>query len=131
MRIDEQLRCFGLLGFGSGFVWGKANIKSSETLNGEDSHCAKSCPEMKRCLNAHRAKCQIMFPKATKAFDKMMELTGQAVASKHWAKLHPQTPFEPYAVQMIANTEDGLQVAQTGRPKDRGRLTLRYPRGES
>lgn len=131
MRLDEELRCFGMLGFASGYAWGKANIRPDEKLTGADGYCAKGCPEMKRCLNAHRAKCQIMFPKATRAFDKMMELTGQAAATAHWRKLHPQTPFEPYAVQMIANTEDGLAVAQTGKPKDRGRLTLKYPRSDA
>lgn len=128
MRLDEDLKCFGMLGFASGWAWGKANIRPDEKLNGTDGYCAKSCPEMKRCLNAHRSKCQLMYPKATKAFDAMMALTGQKVASQQWAKLHPQTPFEPYAVQMIANTEDGLEFATTGAVKDRGRLTLKYPR---
>ncbi len=130
MRLDEELGCFGMLGFASGYAWGKANIRPDEKLTGSDGYCAKSCPDMKRCLNAHRSKCQIMFPKATKAFDVMMGLVGQAVASKQWAKLYPQTPLEPYLVQMVANTEDGLSFAQIGKVKDRGRLTLKYPRSE-
>lgn len=120
-----------MLGFASGYAWGEANIRPDEKLNGTDGYCAKSCPEMKRCVNAHRAKTQLMFPKATQAFDSMMAIVGQPVATEQWRKLHPQTPFEPYAVQMIANTEDGLAVATTGKVKDRGSLTLRYPRSES
>lgn len=127
MRLDEELKCFGLLGFGSGYAWGHANIKPGETISGSDGYCA-SCPEMKRCLNAHRAKCQIMFPRATKEFDRIMAEVGQFDASQMWRAAHPQTPIEPYAVQMIANTEDGLEVAKTGKPKDRGSLTLTWPR---
>lgn len=127
MRLDQELRCFGLLGFGSGHAWGKANIRPDEKLDGRDGYCAKGCPEAARCLAAHRSKVQIMFPKAAKAFDALMEKVPQAHAMLLWRKAHPQTPIEPYAMQMIANSEDGLSVAQTGAVKPRGRLTLKYP----
>ena len=128
MRLDEELGCFGLLGFGSGFVWGRANIKPNEKLNGSEGHCAKECPESMRGLEAHRSKVRLMFPLATKAFDDLMKKIPQAQATMIWRKAHPDTPFEPYALQMIANHEDGLEVAKTGKPKDRGRLTLKWPR---
>ncbi len=128
MRLDEELKCFGLLGFGSGVMWGRANIRPDEKLNGFDGYCAKECPQATRCLAAHRTKTQLMYPKATKAFDKLMDTFNQAEASLIWRKEHPATPFEPYALQMIMNTEDGLEVAKTGAPKDRGRLTLKWPR---
>lgn len=128
MRLEDELGCLGLLGFGSGHAWGKANIKPEEKLDGRDGYCAKECPEMARCLRAHRAKTQLLYPLATREFDKLMKELNQARATQLWRAEHPQTPFEPYALQMIMNTEDGLAVAQTGKPKDRGRLTLSWPR---
>lgn len=128
MRLDEELKCFGLLGFGSGVVWGRARIKPDETLNGADGYCAKACPEASRCLLAHRSKTQLMYPKATKAFDDLMLAVGQAKAMFSWRMSHPQTPLEPYLMQMVANAEDGLAFVQTGAVKQRGRFTLKYPK---
>lgn len=128
MELHDELKCFGLMGFGSGIVWGRANIKPGEKLNGMDGHCARECPEAQHCLMAHRAKAQMMFPKATLAFDKMMDRVGQLRAMTGWAKTHPQTPLEPYALLMVMNAEDGLAFQQTGKVKDRGDQTLRYPK---
>jgi hypothetical protein len=126
LKLHEELKCLGLLGFGSGYAWGHANIRPDEKLDGRDGYCAKECPEQSRCLNVHRNKVRLMFPKATKAFDEMLLKLPQGAATHLWRKQNPSVPFEPYALQMIANAEDGLAVAQTGKPKDRGRLTLQW-----
>ncbi len=128
MRLEDELGCFGLYGFGSGHVWGRANVALTETLHGADSYCAKDCPQRSRCLTAHLRKCQFMFPRATQEFDQFCKKMGQRAASQAWQAAHPDVPLEPYALQMVANTEDGMSVAQTGAPKNRGRLTMIWPR---
>lgn len=131
MRLEQELGCFGLLGFGSGVVWGRANIKPDEKLNGADGYCAKGCEVAARCLLAHRQKVQLLYPRATRHFDGLMKNIGQANAMRAWSKAHPQTPHEPYLLQIIMNIEDGVAVAQTGRPRERGRHTLGWPRPQT
>lgn len=128
MRLDEELKCFGLLGFGSGVAWGRAKISPDEKLDGRDGHCAKECPEAARCLLAHRKRVQFMYPKAAKYFDGLMQRYTQAMATKVWREKNPSVPLEPYLMQMVMNAEDGIAVAQTGAPQQRGRLTLKWPR---
>ncbi len=128
MRLEDELGCFGMLGFGSGHAWGRANIKPDEKLNGTDGYCARECPQAARCLAAHRTKARLMFPRATKAFDDLMDKVPQDHAMMIWRVEHPETPLEPYALLMVMNAEDGFEVTKTGAPKDRGRLTLKYPR---
>lgn len=126
MRLEEELRCEGLLGFGAGYVLGRANTPMTQvqTLPPSENYCASKCSVSAACLARHRTKCKLMFPNATKSFDAMVEKRGQLRATREWAGMHPQTPEEPYMLQMIADLQDGFEFAKTGRVRNRGRFTL-------
>lgn len=127
MRLEEELSCRGLLGFGSGVVWGRAWITQEEKIDhGVDGYCARECQIKQACLYHHQKKVQLIFPLAAKAFDRMVRKLGQRLAAELWRQRNPGAPWEPYLLQMMANIEDGLETAKTGKPKDRGRLTLAW-----
>jgi len=129
MTLEEELKCEGLLGFGAGYALGKQNVKPTEmqTLDIKDNHCASHCAISKSCLGRHRTKCRLMFPNATKSFDKLCDKGGQAKATRLWREMYPQAPLEPYLTQMLANLQDGFAFATKGKVEERGRLTLGYP----
>src|SRR5579872_1687175 len=141
MRLEDELRCDGLHGFGAGVVFGRANAPLETITEGRDSYCA-SCPISQQCWFKHRAKVQIMMPKAAKEFDAMCAKEGQFAAMLSWQKraqaankktrdiLAPIPEMDPYTLQMVANMQDGFEFAKTGKVKERGRFTLNYPPGE-
>lgn len=128
-KLEDELKCVGLIGFGTGYAWGKANIRQDENLDSAQGYCAKECAQQARCFAAHVASCRLMFPRSTKEFDRLCaEEKDQAKATARWAAEHPRTPYEPYKTKLIMNLEDGLNVGRTGKPVERGSVTLRWPR---
>lgn len=139
MRLEEELKCNGLMGFGTGYVLGQSNEKMSYKVNGKDSYCAWSCPLARECWNRHQVKVRLMMPRATKMIDAMCHKYGQEIAMHVWKanaeEINNRYPHmldklpeqDPYLLQMNANIQDGYSFAKIGKVVDRGGFTLKYP----
>lgn len=138
-RLEDELKCEGVHGFGAGYALGKANTPPGHVMEGRDSYCASGCKITQACWMKHRTKVQIMFPNAAKKFDELCAKVGQRHAMYFWRAeaqiangktmgiLQPISELDPYTMQMTANIQDGEAVAKTGAVKERGRFTLAWP----
>ena len=114
MTIDQEFNCIGYFGFGNGVSM--ARKQGNAFCNG--------CTMGKACWEAHRARCKQMFPDLCAHID---ELGKQPNGQKLIMEFIKKHKTEPYMTMMMGNLEDGMFVVSTGKPKDRGDATLKYP----
>lgn len=138
-RLEEELNCVGYMGLGTGWTLGKANTPQTQKISGKDVYCSALCSKSKECWAAHRRKMQLRMPRACMLFDAMQDQHGQEKAMHLWQqlakeknKLHPHMAnklpeVDPYFLGMQQHIQDGYAIAQTGKPINRGRWTLKWP----
>ncbi len=113
MSIEKEFNCLGYFGFGNGI----------SAVRKKGAYC-NACPMAKSCWEIHRARCKEMFPDACALIDK---LASEPDGQKKIGEFIRKHKAEPYMSVMMGNLEDGMHVINTGKPKDRGELTLPYP----
>lgn len=109
-RIEEKHNCLGYFGFGTGI-----SLPVSKT-----AYC-NGCFLSKACWEAHRARAKQGFPDLANHVDEI------GTDKKAYSKFINEGGVDPYLTMMMGNIEDSMAITLTGKPKDRGQYTLKYP----
>jgi hypothetical protein len=114
MRIDEEFKCIGYYGFGSG---------ASLARGGNGNFC-NGCLVRQACWEIHKDRVRKYFPELAAIIDK---LGSEPDSQKKIMEFIKEHKVEPYSAVMASNVTDGSLIAHGLAPKDRGEMTLKYP----
>jgi hypothetical protein len=112
-RIEERYNCLGYFGFGNG-------IGMHE---GAGMYC-NGCPMAQACWEVHKDRVRKFVPAVAEHID---DLGKQENGQQKIAEFVKEHKTEPYTALMAGNMEDAMYVLTSGKPKDRGKMTIPYP----
>lgn len=124
--IDLEFNCVGYFGFGSG-----VSISRSMTAldkvgftapHSKEGYCNK-CPLSAKCWDKHREKVKSVVPELAEYIDYIC----REPSKKEYQKFMNSGGADPYLSIMMGNLQDGATVVATGKPVNRGEMTLPYP----
>lgn len=129
MAIHDEAACFGYFGFGDGYELSNRRLTPGPAAEPGPLgvlYCHAACPHGLACWAAHRGRVRELFPDLMLEMDRLVALhrAGPAVVQAWW-DLYGSGP--PDLVVMAGNLEDGLAVAASGAPKERGAGSLTWP----
>jgi hypothetical protein len=124
--IEEEFNCFGHWWFGNGIAMGRfletTDGKLTEPV--QATYCNK-CPMSQACWERHREFCREKFKDLMVMIEKMLALNDNRKEYRDFINEHKGG--DPMIQVMVGNMEDAMHILATGKPKDRGELTLKYP----
>lgn len=114
MTFEEETKCNGYFGFGSGVNLGKENT----------GYCV-TCPLNEECYATHKDRMRQLFTDLCAEYDEKEKEMNPYSLVIWWTQKHGRP--DPYILGMTHNMEDGAIVKAGGTPKNRGIGTLPYP----